>query len=223
MGAASVRRLINRAPPRVPSNVVHRFTLLCVGTGLCATSLSPFSALVGAEDGALALALMHAVAAVFAPFSPFILQKAGTRIVISAGHALVCVLLSAHAMEAPLTVLWPLYGICGSTLSPLSLALSVSANSLAQTAGDESRRRVALRRALRALRAAQDIGLVAGSLILGAALAIWPDQTYLPLLSPNTSTNETAPRWLPPEDAYFEDDYEVGSLNRTGCILGMSQ
>lgn len=95
------------------------------------------------------------------------------------------------------------------TLSPMSLALSASATSLAQAAGDEARRKVALRRALRALRAAQDLGLVFGSLLLGFALLIWSEELSKP--STPVPTNISMPRWPPPEEYFLEDDYEVSS------------
>lgn len=208
LGAASVRRLLARQPPKVPKPVVQRFTLLCLSSGLCATALLPFTAFAGAEAGAMPLAIMHAVAAVVAPFSPLILQKTGVRIVIAVSHILVCLLLTAHTVATPLSVLLPLYGICGMTLSPMSLALYVSATSLAQAAGDEIRRKIALRRALRALRAAQDFGLVLGSLMLGGALMIWPeDMTPLAQLTP-APTNASM-RWPPSDEYFLEDDYEV--------------
>lgn len=91
----------------------------------------------------------------------------------------------------------------------MSLALSASATSLAQAAGDESRRKVALRRGLRALRAAQDIGLVVGALMLGGALMIWPeDLAPLAQLTP-MPTNSSVPNWPPSEEYFLEDDYEV--------------
>lgn len=148
---------------------------------------------------------MHTVAALIAPFSPLILQKSGTRVVITAAHVLVCILLIAHTVETPLSILLPLYAICGITLSPMSLALSVSATSLAQAVGDECRRRIALRRALRALRAAQDLGLVFGSLLLGGALLIWPENLLVPVS--NLSTNSSFSKWS--IDESLDDDYEV--------------
>ncbi|XP_049879023.1 uncharacterized protein LOC126375958 [Pectinophora gossypiella] len=215
VGAASVRRLITRQPPQVPQPLVHRFTLLCVSSGLAATALLPFTAFAGAEAGAMPLALMHSAAAVVAPFSPLLIQKTGTRLVITLAHVLVCVLLTAHTVATPLSVLLPLYGLCGVTLSPMSLALSTSATTLAQAAGDEGRRKVALRRALRALRAAQDIGLLVGALMLGAALVIWPEDgaplTYTPL-----PTNATVSRW-PPSEEFLEDDYEERTCGAAGC------
>lgn len=207
VGAASVRRLLARQPPKLPKPLVKRFTLLCISSGLCATALLPFTAFAGAEAGAMPLAIMHTIAAIVAPFSPLILQKTGARLVIAIAHTLVCILLTAHTVETPLSVLLLLYGICGVTLSPMSLALSASATSLAQAAGDEARRKVALRRALRALRAAQDIGLVAGSLLLGAALLILPEEIARP--STPAPTNISLPKWPPPEDYFLEDDYEV--------------
>ncbi|KAL4711827.1 hypothetical protein ACJJTC_005996 [Scirpophaga incertulas] len=216
VGAASVRRLLARHPPKVPEPIVRRFTLLCLSSGLCATALLPFTAFAGAEAGALPLALMHAVAAIVAPFSPFILQKAGIRIVVAVAHILVSVLLIAHTVATPISVLLPLYAICGLSLSPMSLALSVSATSLAQAAGDEARRKVALRRALRALRAAQDIGLVIGSLMLGGALLIWPED-LTPLTFTPTPTNASIPRWPPSEDYFYEDDYEERTCGAAGC------
>ena len=95
------------------------------------------------------------------------------------------------------------------TLSPMSLAMSASATSLAQAAGDEARRKVALRRALRALRAAQDLGLVCGSLLLGFALLIWSEEVSKPVTA--APTNVSVPRWPPPEEYFLEDDYEVSS------------
>ncbi|CAG9103885.1 unnamed protein product [Plutella xylostella] len=219
VGAASVRRLINRQPPKVNPLVVRRFTLLCVSSAFCATGFLPFTAFVGAEAGGMALALMHAVAAVVAPLSPLILQKTGVRVVISIGHALVCVLVTAHTVDTPLPVLYILYAVCGLTLSPLSLAMTASATTFAQHAGDEGRRKVALRRALRALRAAQDAGLVAGALLMGAALMAWPDPALPPAAT--APPNVTAPRWPPPEPEYFmEDDYEVGANLRRGRLPG---
>ncbi|KAL0867517.1 hypothetical protein ABMA27_008296 [Loxostege sticticalis] len=216
LGAASVRRLLARQPPKVPKPVVQRFTLLCLSSGLCATALLPFTAFAGAEAGAMPLAIMHAVAAVVAPFSPLILQKTGVRIVIAVSHILVCLLLTAHTVATPLSVLLPLYGICGMTLSPMSLALYVSATSLAQAAGDEIRRKIALRRALRALRAAQDFGLVLGSLMLGGALMIWPeDMTPLAQLTP-APTNASM-RWPPSDEYFLEDDYEERTCGAAGC------
>lgn len=207
VGAASVRRLLARQPPKLPRTLVRRFTLLCFSSGLCATALLPFTAFAGAEAGGIPLTIMHGVAAVIAPFSPLILQKTGTRVVITIAHILVCVLLTAHTVATPLSVLLVLYGICGVSLSPMSLALSASATSLAQAAGDESRRKIALRRALRALRAAQDIGLVFGSLLLGGALLIWPEDLMKITPAP---ANLSLPRWPPPPNEFFlEDDYEV--------------
>lgn len=217
VGAASVRRLLQRAPPKLPQREVRRFTLLCAATGLCASALLPFTALLGAERGAIPLALMHAIAALVSPMAPLLLQKAGARVVISAGHALVCVLMSAHAMEADPSILWPLYAICGCTLSPLSLALCVSANSLAQTAGDEGRRRVVLRRATRALRAAHDIGLVMGALVLGAALALFPQQTLMKV--PTIVVNASSARWPPGEEVFLDDEYEVRLTLTTICLF----
>ncbi|XP_028157170.1 uncharacterized protein LOC114350530 [Ostrinia furnacalis] len=216
LGAASVRRLLTRQPPKVPKPVVQRFTLLCLSSGLCATALLPFTAFAGAEAGAMPLAIMHAIAAIVAPFSPLILQKTGVRIVIAASHILVCLLLTAHTVATPLSILLPLYGICGMTLSPMSLALYVSATSLSQAAGDETRRKIALRRALRALRAAQDFGLVVGSLMLGGALMIWPeDLTPLGQLTP-APTNASV-RWPPSEEYFLEDDYEERTCGAAGC------
>ncbi|CAB3219913.1 unnamed protein product [Arctia plantaginis] len=215
VGAASVRRLLARQPPKLPKPLVKRFTLLCLSSGLCATALLPFTAFAGAEAGAMPLAIMHTIAAIVAPFSPLILQKTGARLVIAISHTLVCILLTAHTVDTPLSVLLLLYGICGVTLSPMSLALSASATSLAQAAGDEARRKIALRRALRALRAAQDIGLVAGSLLLGAALLIWPEEIARP--STPTPTNISLPKWPPPEDYFLEDDYEERICGAAGC------
>lgn len=91
----------------------------------------------------------------------------------------------------------------------MSLALSVSATNLAQAAGEERRRKIALRRALRALRAAQDLGLVFGALMLGGALMIWPED-LTPLTLTPLPMNTSLPKWPPTEDEYFlEDDYEV--------------
>ncbi|XP_060806749.1 uncharacterized protein LOC106133236 [Amyelois transitella] len=216
VGAASVRKLIARQPPKVPKPIVTRFTLLCLSSGLCATALLPFTAFAGAEAAAIPLAIMHAVAAIVAPFSPLILQKTGARIVISVAHILVFILLTAHTVATPLSVLLPLYALCGITLSPMSLALSASATSLAQSAGDEARRKIALRRALRALRAAQDLGLVFGSLLLGGALMIWPEDM---MSSPEVvaPTNATLSRWPPQEDYFLEDEYEEQTCGAAGC------
>ncbi|CAH0595510.1 unnamed protein product [Chrysodeixis includens] len=215
VGAASVRRLLARQPPKLPKPLVTRFTLLCLSSGLCATGLLPFTAFAGAEAGAMPLAIMHSLAAIVAPFSPLILQKTGTRLVIAIAHTLVCVLLTAHTVETPLPVLLALYGICGVTLSPMSLALSASATSLAQAAGDEARRKIALRRALRALRAAQDLGLVVGSLLLGIALTIFSEELARP--STPSPTNVSVPRWPPPEEYFLEDDYEERTCGAAGC------
>lgn len=209
VGAASVRRLIARQPPKLPKLLVTRFTLLCIASGLCSTALLPFTAFAGAEAGALPLALMHAVAAVVAPFSPLILQKSGTRVVITAAHILVCILLTAHIVDTPLSVLLPLYAICGVTLSPMALALAASATTLAQAAGDECRRRTALRRALRGLRASQDLGLVCGSLLLGAALMIWPENLLSLLERSTPPANSSFSKWPSLEDYFLDDDYEV--------------
>lgn len=206
LGAASVRRLLARQPPKLPRPLVRRFTLLCLSSGFCATALLPFTAFAGAEAGSMPLAIMHTVAAIIAPFSPLILQKTGTRFVITIAHVLVCVLLTAHTVATPLSVLLFLYGVCGVTLSPMSLALSASATTLAQAAGDENRRKVALRRALRALRAAQDLGLVFGSLLLGGALMIWPEE--LTQMTP-VPINLSISRWPSPDEYFLEDDYEV--------------
>ncbi|XP_072934650.1 uncharacterized protein [Epargyreus clarus] len=214
IGAASVRRLITRQPPQVPKPIVRRFTLLCVANGLCSTALLPFTAFAGAEAGAMPLATMHALAAVIAPFSSQILQKTGARVIVTLGYILICFLLVAHAMATPLSVLLLLYGVCGITLSPLSLALTTSATSLAQAAGDEGRRKVALRRALRGLRASQDFGLVFGSLLLGAALMFWPENQ--PMVQLNVSSNVTVPRWPPPEE-FSDDDYEEQTCGAAGC------
>ncbi|XP_021208346.1 uncharacterized protein LOC114240489 [Bombyx mandarina] len=215
LGAASVRRLLARPPQKLPRTLVHRFTLLCISSGLCATALHPFTAFAGAEAGSLPLAIMHSIAAITAPFAPLILQKTGNRIVITVAHILVFILLTAHTVATPLSVLLFLYALCGLSLSPMSLALAASANSLAQAAGDESRRKIALRRALRALRAAHDLGLVFGSLLLGAALIIWPEnvtqQTDAPL-------NMTLSQWSSPVDDYFlEDNYEETTCGAAGC------
>lgn len=209
VGAASVRRLIARQPPKLPKLLVTRFTLLCIASGLCSTALLPFTAFAGAEAGALPLALMHAVAAVVAPLSPLILQKSGTRVVITAAHVLVCILLTAHIVDTPLSVLLPLYAICGVTLSPMALALTASATTLAQAAGDECRRRTALRRALRGLRASQDLGLVFGSLLLGAALMIWPENLLSLLERSTPPANSSLSKWPSLEDYFLDDDYEV--------------
>lgn len=208
VGAASVRRLIARQPPKVPKPVVTRFTLLCISSGFCATALLPFTAFAGAEAGAMPLAIMHTAAAIVAPFSPLIIQKTGTRVVVTLAHLSVSILLAAHTVATPLSVLLPLYGICGATLSPMLLALSASATALAQAAGDEARRKVALRRALRALRAAQDLGLVCGALLLGGALMIWPED-LTPLALTPLPTNASMPQWPPSEEYFLEDDYEV--------------
>ncbi|CAH0713998.1 unnamed protein product, partial [Brenthis ino] len=223
VGAASVRRLITRQPPQIPKPLVSRFTLLCIANGLFSTALLPFTAVAGAEAGALPLATMHTVAAIIAPFSPLILQKSGTRIVITVAHVLVCILFIAHTVETPLSILLPLYAICGITLSPMSLALSVSATSLAQAVGDECRRRIALRRALRALRAAQDLGLMFGSLLLGGALLIWPENLLVPV--PNLPTNLSLSKWS--IDESLDDDYEERTCGSAGCpgvqfLLGSS-
>ncbi|XP_026488998.1 uncharacterized protein LOC113395590 [Vanessa tameamea] len=224
VGAASVRRLITRQPPKIPKPLVTRFTLLCVASGLCSTALLPFTAFAGAEAGAMPLAIMHTTAAIVAPFSPLILQKSGTRIVITTAHILVCILLTAHTIATPLSILLPLYAISGITLSPMSLALSVSATSLAQAAGDECRRKVALRRGLRALRAAQDLGLVVGSLLLGGALIIWPEN-LTPLQFISTSIDNSSVKW---SDEYsLDDDYEERTCGSAGCpgvqfLLGSS-
>ncbi|XP_068623845.1 protein unc-93 homolog A [Battus philenor] len=216
VGAASVRRLITRQPPKVPKAVVRRFTLLCVASGLCSTALLPFTAFAGAEAGAIPLAIMHAAAAIVAPFSPLILQKTGPRLIVTVAYVLVCVLLSAHTVAMPLSVLLLLYGICGVTLSPMSLALTVSATSLAQTAGDECRQKIALRRALRGLRASQDLGLVFGSLLLGGALMIWPEDLSVLEVS-SVAENVSMPRLPPLEDYYLEDDYEEHTCGAAGC------
>lgn len=209
VGAASVRRLIARQPPKIPKPVVQRFTFLCIASGFCATALLPFTAFAGAEAGAMPLAIMHTVAALVAPFSPLILQKTGTRVVVTVAHVLVCILLTAHTAATPLSVLLPLYGACGFALSPMSLALCASATTLAQAAGDECRRKIALRRALRALRAAQDLGLVCGSLLLGVALLIWPeDMSPMGQFTPEP-TNATVPGWPPPDEYFPDEEYEV--------------
>ncbi|XP_059053968.1 uncharacterized protein LOC131848199 [Achroia grisella] len=108
LGAASVRKLLTRQPPKVPKPIVNRFTLLCLSSGLCATALLPFTAFAGAEAAAMPLALMHSIAAVIAPFSPLILQKLGARIVITIAHILVFILITAHTVATPLS--W--YGVC---------------------------------------------------------------------------------------------------------------
>lgn len=151
------------------------------------------------------LAVMHTLAAVVAPFSPLILQKSGTRIVITAAYVLIFFLLVAHTVATPLSILLPLYAICGVTLSPMSLALSASATTLAQAVGDEYRRKIALRRALRALRAAQDLGLVFGSLLLGGALLIWPENHVVSVA--NLPNNSSTMKWS--IDESLDDDYEV--------------
>lgn len=89
----------------------------------------------------------------------------------------------------------------------MSLALFVSASTLSQAAGDECRRKVALRRALRALRAAQDLGLVFGSLLLGGALVIWPDNLSPPQLTSTSDDNSSVTKWS--EEYSLDDDYEV--------------
>ncbi|XP_045770957.1 uncharacterized protein LOC123871286 [Maniola jurtina] len=217
VGAASVRRLIARQPPKIPKLLVTRFTLLCIASGLCSTALLPFTAFAGAEAGALPLAVMHAVAAIVAPFSPLILQKTGTRIVITVAHVLVCILLTAHTVATPLSILLPLYALCGVTLSPMSLALAASATSLAQAAGDEGRRRIALRRALRGLRASQDLGLVCGSLLLGAALMIWPENLLSLLELSTPPANSSFSKWPSLEDYFLDDDYEEKTCGAAGC------
>ncbi|XP_052751795.1 uncharacterized protein LOC113515236 [Galleria mellonella] len=217
LGAASVRKLLARQPPKVPKPIVNRFTLLCLSSGLCATALLPFTAFAGAEAAAMPLALMHSIAAIIAPFSPLILQKVGARIVITVAHILVFLLITAHTVATPLSVLLPLYGLCGVSLSPMSLALTASATTLAQAAGDEVRRKIALRRALRALRAAQDLGLVFGSLLLGGALMIWPEN-LMPLAQTSAApTNVTLPQWPPSEEYFLEDDYEEQTCGASGC------
>lgn len=218
LGAASVRRLLSRQPPKLPRHLVRKFTLLCISTGLCASALVPFTAYAGAEAGALPLAVMHTVAAIVAPFSPLILQKTGARTVIAVAHGLVCVLLIAHTFPTPLSILLALYGLCGVTLSPMTVALAAAATSLAQSAGDEGRRKIALRRALRALRAAQDAGMVFGTMLLGAALLIWPEDRTPPQFTV-TPTNATVAKW-PPSQEFFtdDDDYEV-SINSLNHIL----
>ncbi|CAG4934149.1 unnamed protein product [Colias eurytheme] len=217
LGAASVRRLITRQPQKIPKLIITRFTLLCIASGLCSTAILPFTAYAGAEAGAMPLAVMHTVAAIAAPFSPLILQKTGTRHVITLSHVLVCVLLVAHTIATPLSILLFLYAICGVMLSPMELALAASATSFAQAAGDESRRKIALRRALRALRATQDVGLVIGSLMLGGALLIWPED-LMPLLQlPNTMQNFSTPGWPPSEDDLVEEDIEERTCGASGC------
>lgn len=209
VGAASIRRLITRQPPKLPKPLIRRFTLLCIASGLCSTALLPFTAFAGAEAGSVPLAIMHMVAAIVAPFSPLILQKTGTRIVVTVAHILICILLIAHTIATPLAILLPLYAICGFSLSPMSLALSASATSLAQTAGDEIKRKIALRRALRALRAAQDLGLVCGSLMLGGALVIWPETHSQEMQLNNTDPNMTLQSFPSAEEYYSDEDYEV--------------
>ncbi|CAG9559303.1 unnamed protein product [Danaus chrysippus] len=227
VGAASIRRLITRQPPKLPKPVIRRFMLLCIASGLCSTALLPFTAFAGAEAGAVPLAIMHMVAAIVAPFSPLILQKTGTRIVVTVAHILICILLIAHTIATPLAILLPLYAICGVSLSPMSLALSASATSLAQTAGDEIKRKIALRRALRALRAAQDLGLVCGSLMLGGALVIWPENHSQEIPINMTDTNTTYQYYPSAEEYYSDEDYEERTCGSAGCpgmqfLLGSS-
>lgn len=162
---------------------------------------------MGAEAGAPALAVMHTLAAIIAPVSPLILQKIGTRTVICISHALVCVLLTAHTVETPLPILYALYGACGLSLSPLSLALAASATNLAQSVGDEVRRKIVLRRALRGVRISQDLGLVIGSLLLGGALLVWPDASEIAILK--MEENITLQGWPPPGEYFSDEDYEV--------------
>ncbi|XP_047511665.1 uncharacterized protein LOC125054043 [Pieris napi] len=216
LGAASVRRLITRPPQKLPKPVITRFTLLCIASGLSSTALLPFTAYAGAEAGAMPLAIMHTIAAIASPFSPIILQKAGTRIVINLSYVLICVLLAAHTVDTPLSILLFLYSICGVMLSPMELALAASATSFSQAAGDECRKKIALRRALRALRASHDLGLVLGSLMLGGALLIWPED-LLPLLQPNSIHNYTTPSWPPSEDDLVEEDFEERTCGAFGC------
>ncbi|GBP17688.1 Protein unc-93 homolog A [Eumeta japonica] len=180
---------------------------------------SPFTALVGAGEGALAVALMHATAALVAPISPLVVRKVGPRLMVGVTHAAISALLAAHALDVPAPALWPLYGLCGATLAPTSLALSAAAVSLSTAAGEESRRRAVLRRTLRALRASQDAGLILGALLLGGALALWPGELAHPPPAPSTPTlNYTVPRWPPPRDDFFlEDDYEEHTCGAAGC------
>ncbi|VVC98075.1 unnamed protein product [Leptidea sinapis] len=219
LGATSVRRLITRPPQKLPKPIIIRFSLLCVASGLCSTVILPFTAFAGAEAGATPLAIMHAVAAIIAPFSPIVLQRTGTRAVVAAAHVLVGILLLAHSIATPLAILLVLYALCGLMLSPMQLALAASATSFAQAAGDELKRKVMLRRALRALKAAQDVGLVFGSSMLGLALIIWPED-LLPLLQlPTRLQNYSTPGWPPSEDDLAEEDFEWYGV----CIGGWSE
>ncbi|CAK1541465.1 unnamed protein product [Leptosia nina] len=214
LGAASVRRLIARQPQKIPKPIITRFTLLCVASGLSSTALLPFTAFAGAEAGAMPLAIMHCIAAIASPFSPLILQKTGTRMVLNLSYGLISLLLSVHTVDAPLTILLILYAVCGLMLSPMELALAASATSFSQAAGDECRRKTVLRRALRALRASQDLGLVVGSLMLGGALLIWPENL---LLQSDAIHNYTTPSWPPSEDDLVEEDYEERTCGASGC------
>ncbi|XP_050667009.1 protein unc-93 homolog A [Leptidea sinapis] len=217
LGATSVRRLITRPPQKLPKPIIIRFSLLCVASGLCSTVILPFTAFAGAEAGATPLAIMHAVAAIIAPFSPIVLQRTGTRAVVAAAHVLVGILLLAHSIATPLAILLVLYALCGLMLSPMQLALAASATSFAQAAGDELKRKVMLRRALRALKAAQDVGLVFGSSMLGLALIIWPEN-LLPLLQlPTRLQNYSTPGWPPSEDDLAEEDFEEMTCGASGC------
>ncbi|XP_041971608.1 protein unc-93 homolog A [Aricia agestis] len=210
VGAASVRRLIARQPPQLPGPLVKRYTLLCIASGLCYTALIPFTAFAGAEAGALPLAILHTVAAVVSPFSTIILQKVGIRLTVTTAHVVISLLLAAHIIDIPLMILLPLYAICGLTYSPMTLALFVSATTVSQAAGDEPRRKVVLRRALRGLHAAQDIGIVLGSLLLGASLLIWQEDVAPAFQSSNLQGNSS-------EDFYVEDDYEEKTCGSEGC------
>lgn len=84
----------------------------------------------------------------------------------------------------------------------MTFALFVSATTLSQAAGEESRKRVILRRALRGLHAAQDIGLVLGSLLLGLIIIIWEEDTTPPFQTTNLIVNST-------DQFFVEEDYEV--------------
>ncbi|XP_022196896.2 protein unc-93 homolog A [Nilaparvata lugens] len=164
---------------------------LCLGHAISTAAFSPLLALHGSSASYL-LAMLFSVAALSSAASPFILRNQSVERRMIIAYFCQCLFFAAHFYPT-MYLLIPAYFLMGLTLGPLSAArvsllMTLASKLYADEDDHVAGQRVALvQRLLRSLRAAHDVGLIAGnafaSFVLYKNAGLIPKPTVPPDLS----------------------------------------
>lgn len=130
--------------------------------------------LININIGSLLLSILCLFASVFTLFGPPIVQKLGSNLTFLLSYVVFCIFYAAH-LYPTLYILIPVYVLLGLVLGPVSIArinvLMTISSKLSYVFAEEDeearilRRTTAIRRVARAFQAAQDFGLIFGSIL----------------------------------------------------------